>query len=203
MQTSETALLFMQVIMRRLRRAGKGASMGGRAAVVVPDGTLFADGVAARIKAQLLQDFNLHTVVRLPNGVFAPYTPIPTNLLFFDRSGPSKSIWYYEIAPPEGRKNYSKTKPIQAEDFQECASWWPADRRQETERAWRVDAADLIKRDSSGAVVSVNLDVKNPHTPDSLEHLRPEELIATIEARQRRVSELLGEIANELGAPRP
>jgi type I restriction enzyme M protein len=110
-QTAETALLFLQLIMRKLRRIPK----PGRAAVVVPNGTLFGDGVCARIKEELLKDFNLHTIVRLPNGVFAPYTSIPTNLLFFERSGPTKEIWYYEQPLPEGRKNYTKTHPLQLE----------------------------------------------------------------------------------------
>lgn len=104
-QTAETALLFLQLIMRKLKRRPK----AGRAAVVVPNGTLFGDGIAARIKEELLKEFNLHTIVRLPNGVFAPYTIIPTNILFFDRSGPTKEVWYYEQPLPEGRKGYSKT----------------------------------------------------------------------------------------------
>ena len=96
-QTSETALLFLQLIMRKLKRRPK----PGRAAVVVPNGTLFGDGVCARIKEELLKEFNLHTIVRLPNGVFAPYTGIQTNILFFDRSGPTKEVWYYEHPLPE------------------------------------------------------------------------------------------------------
>src|SRR5439155_19026695 len=107
-QTSETALLFLQLIMRKLRRHPR----PGRAGVVVPNGTLFGDGVAARIKEELLKEFNLHTIVRLPNGVFAPYTSIPTNLLFFDRAHPTETIWYYEQPQPTGRKNYTKTAPI-------------------------------------------------------------------------------------------
>ena len=106
--------------MRKLRRQPK----PGRAAVVVPNGTLFGDGVCARIKEELLKEFNLHTIVRLPNGVFAPYTSIPTNLLFFDRSGPTKDVWYYEQPLPEGRKNYTKTQPIQFEEFADCLAWW-------------------------------------------------------------------------------
>src|SRR5207253_9852531 len=107
--TSEAALLFLQLIMRKLKRPPN----PGRAAVVVPNGTLFGDGICARIKEELLKDFNLHTIVRLPNGVFAPYTNIPTNLLFFDRSGATKDVWYYEHQLPEGKKNYTKTAPIQ------------------------------------------------------------------------------------------
>ena len=108
-QTAETALLFLQLIMRKLRRQPTAAGRPARAAVVVPNGTLFGDGVCARIKEELLKEFNLHTIVRLPNGVFAPYTSIPTNLLFFDRSGPTQEVWYYEHPLPEGRKNYTKT----------------------------------------------------------------------------------------------
>ena len=116
-QTAETALLFLQLIMRKLHRQPTPAGRPARAAVVVPNGTLFGDGVCARIKEELLKEFNLHTIVRLPNGVFAPYTSIPTNLLFFDRSGPTKDVWYYEHPLPEGRKNYTKTQPIQFEEF--------------------------------------------------------------------------------------
>ena len=143
-QTAETALLFLQLIMRKLRRPPK----PGRAAVVVPNGTLFGDGVCARIKEDLLKDFNLHTIVRLPNGVFAPYTSIPTNLLFFDRSGPTKEIWYYEQPLPEGRKNYTKTKPMQFEEFADCLAWWG--NRQENDRAWQVKVADVLRYDEGG-----------------------------------------------------
>jgi type I restriction enzyme M protein len=104
---------------------------------------LFGDGICARIKEKLTQQFNLHTVVRLPNGVFAPYTSIPTNILFFDRSGPTKDIWYYELPLPEGRKNYTKTQPIQFEDFADCISWWNS--RNESEHAWKVDFRKLLK----------------------------------------------------------
>lgn len=132
-QTAETALLFMQLIMRKLRRH----PTPGRAAVIIPNGTLFGDGICAVIKEDLLKDFNLHTIVRLPNGVFAPYTSIPTNILFFDRSGPTHEIWYYEQPMPAGRKNYTKTAPIQLEEFAACLEWWQD--RQENEQAWRVN----------------------------------------------------------------
>jgi len=125
-RTAETALLFLQLIMRRLRRQPTPAGRAARAAVVVPNGTLFGDGVAARIKAELLREFNLHTVVRLPNGVFAPYTSIPTNILFFDRDGPTKDVWYWEHRLPEGRKNYTKTQPLQFDEFAPLMAWWPA-----------------------------------------------------------------------------
>ena len=159
-QTAETALLFLQLIMRKLA-AGSPPKPGAAPAVVVPNGTLFGDGVCARIKEELLKEFNLHTIVRLPNGVFAPYTSIPTNLLFFDRSGPTKEIWYYEQPLPEGRKNYTKTTPIQFEEFADCLAWWG--KRKENDRAWRVKAADVLQYDESGGLLSANLDIKNPN----------------------------------------
>ncbi len=191
-QTSETALLFLQLIMRKLKRPGPGSEKGGRAAVVVPNGTLFGDGVCARIKRELLTEFNLHTIVRLPNGVFAPYTSIPTNLLFFDCSGPTKTIWYYEQPLPEGRKNYSKTKPIQYEEFADCLKWWG--KRKENGRAWKVKASDVVKLGDDGNLVSVNLDIKNPNAAEALEHLPPEQLVESILAKERRIIEIMGEI---------
>ncbi len=129
--------------MRKLKRPGHGNEKGGRAGIVVPNGALFGDGVCARIKEEMLKDFNLHTIVRLPNGVFAPYTSIPTNLLFFDRSGPTKDIWYYELSLPDGRKQYTKTQPIQFEEFEPCLKWWKD--REENERAWRIDFAKKLQ----------------------------------------------------------
>ena len=131
MQTAETALLFLQLIMRLLK------SRSGRAGIVVPNGTLFGDGVSAKIKEKLLTEYRLHTIVRLPNGVFAPYTSIPTNLLFFDASGATEEIWYYEVSLPEGRKSFSKTKPMQESDFDGCFAWWN-DRTEDTQ-AWKYD----------------------------------------------------------------
>ena len=137
-QTAETALLFLQLIMRKLRRARRRLQGSGRAAVVVPNGTLFGDGVCARIKEELLKEFNLHTIVRLPNGVFAPYTSIPTNLLFFDRSGPTKDVWYYEHPLPEGGRTTPRPRRIQFEEFAACLAWWK--KREENDRAWKVPA---------------------------------------------------------------
>jgi type I restriction enzyme M protein len=139
MQTAETALLFLQYIMRKLRVAGFGAERGGRAAVVVPNGTLFGDGISAVIKEELLKEFRLHTIVRLPQGVFAPYTDIPANLLFFERGGPTDTIWYYELPLPEGRKKYSKTAPLQFEELAPAQTWWHA--REESPQAWKIDFA--------------------------------------------------------------
>lgn len=184
-QTSETALLFLQLIMRKLRRLPK----PGRAGVVVPNGTLFGDGVCARIKEELLKDFNLHTIVRLPNGVFAPYTSIPTNLMFFDRSGPTKHAWYYEQPLPGGRKNYTKTQPIQFEEFADCVAWWG--KRKENDRAWKVPATAILKN-------GCNLDVKNPRGKVDFEHLPPEQLADDILKKELRIVEIIGEIKDFL-----
>jgi type I restriction enzyme M protein len=184
-QTSETALLFLQLIMRKLRRSPRTGFAPARAAVVVPNGTLFGDGVAARIKEELLKDFNLHTIVRLPNGVFAPYTSIPTNILFFDRLGPTKEVWYYEQPLPEGRKNYTKTQPLQFEEFAPCIGWWR--NREENERAWQVSAVDLL---STGC----NLDRRNPRAKPDLGHLPPEELVESILKKEERIVALMAEV---------
>ena len=192
MQTAETTLLFLQLIMRKLKRQPTPDGRFARAAVVVPNGALFADGVAARVKAQLLREFNLHTIVRLPNGVFAPYTGIPTNLLFFDRSGPTQEIWYYEQPLPAGRKNYSKTQPLQFEEFADCIDWWS--NRSVGERAWKVRAAELLKLDDKGNVLAVNLDINNPSAATALEHRSPAELVESILRKEQRISDLLAEI---------
>jgi type I restriction enzyme M protein len=190
-QTAETALLFLQLIMRKLRRT-VGGSKGGRCGMVVPNGVLFGDGVCARIKEELLKEFNLHTIVRLPNGVFSPYASIPTNLFFFDRSGPTKQIWYYEHPLPEGRKNYTKTAPIQFEEFAPCVLWWK--KREENDRAWKVSAKDLLKYDKDSNLLSVNLDIKNPSAKEDLTHLPPEQLAESILQKEQRIAEVVAEI---------
>ncbi len=187
-QTSETALLFLQLIMRKLRRP-LGGHRPGRCGMVVPNGTLFGDGVCARIKKELLAEFNLHTIVRLPNGVFAPYTSIPTNLLFFDRSGPTREVWYYEHPLPEGRKNYTKTQPLQFEEFAPCIAWWH--NREENERAWRIPVEQI-------AASGYNLDLKNPNRAQDLDHRPPEELVENILRKEQRIAEIMAEIRQAL-----
>src|SRR6202047_2024698 len=176
-QTSETALLFLQLIMRKLHRQRTAAGRPARAALVAPNGTLFGDGVCARIKEELLKDFNLHTIVRLPNGVFAPYTSIPTNLLFFDRSGPTKWVWYYEQPLPNGRKNYTKTQTMQYEEFKDCLYWW--NNREENDHAWRIHASDILAN-------GCNLDIKNPNNKQDIEHLPPEQIVEDIVRKEQR-----------------
>jgi type I restriction enzyme M protein len=187
-RTGDTALLFIQLVQRTLRS-------GGRCGVVVPNGFLFGDGVAARVKERLLAECSLHTVVRLPSGVFAPYTDIPSNLLFFEKTGPTREVWFYEIAPPEGRKKYSKTRPLRNEEFKECQDWWGGqtrDGRVETERAWRVPIGE-IEQDGR-----FDLDRKNPSRADDLAHRPPVELVTELLETERKITQLLEEIQAEL-----
>src|SRR5436190_6583874 len=141
-RTRETADLFLALIIRLLKP-------GGRAAVVLPDGTLFGEGVKTRLKEHLMEECNLHTIVRLPNSVFKPYASIGTNLLFFEKGKPTEEIWFWEHRVPAGQKAYSMTKPIRVEYLQPCVEWWGgAERagRVETEVAWRVTADEVKAR---------------------------------------------------------
>lgn len=190
-KTAETALLFLQLIMRKLKKK-KPNQEGGRAAIVVPHGTLFADGIAARVKKQLIDEFNLHTVVRLGEGIFAPYTDIACNLLFFNHGEPTKDIWYYELLPPDERKKYSKTKPIQFEEFDELKKWW--NRRNENDNAWKVKLKTVLLTDDEGKLLNVNLDVKNPNRKGDLEYREPTELISSIVRKEKKVMQLMEEI---------
>jgi len=145
-RTRETADLFLVLIMNLLKP-------GGRAALVLPDGTLFGEGIKTRIKEKLLEECNLHTVVRLPKGVFSPYTGIKTNLLFFTKGEPTKHVWFYEHPYPLGAKSYSKTKPLRIEEFAAEKKWWG--KRKESDQAWKVPLDDIKAR-------GYNLDIKNP-----------------------------------------
>ena len=152
-RTRETADLFLALIIRLLKP-------GGRAAVVLPDGSLFGEGVKTRLKEHLMEECNLHTIVRLPNSVFRPYASIGTNLLFFEKGTPTQDIWFWEHRVPEGQKAYSMTRPIRLEHLDDCAAWWGGPRREgrvETERAWKVSAEEVKAR-------GYNLDIKNPPT---------------------------------------
>lgn len=164
-RTRETADLFLVLIEHLLKD-------GGRAAVVLPDGTLFGDGVKARIKEKLLTNCNLHTVVRLPKGVFNPYTGISTNLLFFTKGELTKDIWYYEHQYPDGYRNYSKTKPIRIEEFDAEKAWW--NNRVESEVSWKVSIDDIRAN-------GWNLDIANPNKVDA-QHRDPEVLIKECDA---------------------
>jgi type I restriction enzyme M protein len=149
-RTRETADLFLAFILHILKP-------GGRAAVVLPDGSLFGEGVKTRLKEKLFEECNFHTMVRLPNGVFSPYTGIKTNILFFEKGGPTKHLWYYEHPYPPGYKSYSKTKPLRIEEFEPEKKWWT--KRKPTDQAWKVSAKDIAER-------GYNLDIKNPNATD-------------------------------------
>ncbi|WP_179354376.1 type I restriction-modification system subunit M [Winogradskyella vidalii] len=177
-RTRETADLFMTLIIHLLKDEG-------RAAVVLPDGFLFGDGIKNRIKERLLTECNLHTIVRLPKGVFNPYTSINTNILFFTKGKPTKHIWYYEHPYPEGIKNYNKTKPMRFEEFQTEIDWWGNEAdgfktRKQTEQAWKVSIDDIIDRD-------YNLDIDNPHVGEVIDY-DPDELLAKYNAEQQEIN---------------
>ena len=154
-RTKETADLFLALIVRLLKP-------GGRAAVVLPDGSLFGEGVKTRLKEHLIQECNLHTIVRLPKSVFRPYASIGTNLLFFEKGEPTRETWFYEHFVPAGQKAYSMTRPIRREHLQGCVDWWGGTERRgrkETEYSWRATSGELKGR-------GYNLDMKNPHTTE-------------------------------------
>lgn len=177
-RTRETADLFMALIVRRLKE-------GGRAAVVLPDGFLFGEGVKTRLKERLLAECDLHTIVRLPNGVFAPYTGINTNLLFFEKGKATKAIWFVEHPLPDGYKNYSKTKPIRFEEFDYLKDWWDA--REETDWAWQVPLKEIEER-------GFNLDISNPSVEEKSDTRTTGEVLDDLHSHLEEVASLIGEI---------
>lgn len=181
-RTRETANLFLALIIQLLKD-------GGRCGVVLPDGFLFGEGVATRIKETLLEKCNLHTIVRLPNGVFAPYTGIKTNLLFFEKGTPTKEVWYFEHPYPEGVKNYNKTKPIHIKEFDLERAWWH--NRMENEYAWKVSAEEIRSR-------NYNLDIKNPAVAEAQHAHTSSELIELLDASFSKAHTLLQQLKNEL-----
>ena len=183
-QTARTEWLFIQLVVRQLKDRG-------RCAIVVPDRVLFGDGVGARIKEHLLTECDLHTVIRLPDGVLEPYTAIPSNLLFFEKTGPAKETWFYEIPPPKGRKKYSKTKPMRFEEFDRCCAWWNS--RVEDEFAWRVPIESIES-------TNFNLDVRNPNQPQDLAHRPPAELLGELREVESEILTLLADLERGIEA---
>jgi len=187
-RTRETADLFLVLIMQMLKA-------NGRAALVLPDGFLFGEGIKTRIKEKLLEECNLHTIVRLPNGVFAPYTGIKTNLLFFSKGKPTQDIWFYEHPYPEGVKSYNKTKPMRIEEFAAERAWWGKEAdgfstRTENSQAWKVSINDIKAR-------NYNLDCKNPHVGEQEVH-DPEQLLAQYAVMQNEISGLRNQLKDIL-----
>ncbi len=183
-RTRETADLFLVLIMHLLKD-------GGRAAMVLPDGILFGEGIKSRIKEKLLTECDLHTVVRLPNGVFNPYTGIKTNLLFFTKGRPTRDVWFYEHPYPAGVKNYSKTRPMRIEEFAAEEAWWGSEAdgfaaRVENEQAWKVSVDAIRER-------GWNLDLKNPHQGDIVSH-DPNVLLAEYRQMQAEIAGLQAQL---------
>lgn len=190
--SSETADLFMSVIMYRLKE-------NGRCAVILPDGFLFGtDNAKVAIKKKLFSEFNLHTIVRMPHSVFAPYTSITTNILFFDNTGATKETWFYRLDMPEGYKNFSKTKPMKLEHFAPAMDWW--NNREEI----IVDEVPKAKKYTATEIAELNYNIDlcgYPHEEEEI--LAPQDLIKNY--REKRASldadidRVLGEIMALLG----
>ncbi|MBA2858700.1 type I restriction enzyme M protein [Methanococcus maripaludis] len=183
-KTKETADLFLVLIMYRLKNQG-------RAGVVLPDGFLFGEGVKTNIKEKLLSEFNLHTIVRLPNGVFSPYTPVKTNLLFFDKTGPTKKIDYYQVPLPENLKNgFTKSKPFKSEHLTQVRNWWYS-RENGDENAYSIDISEIKK-------VNYNLDFKNPNCNNNEKEYSLNELLTIMDKTSKNIVEILGKLSKAL-----
>ena len=181
-RTKESADLFLVLMIHLLKN-------GGRAGIVLPDGSLTGEGVKQRVRQRLLEECNLHTIIRLPNSVFQPYATVATNLLFFVKGTPTKEVWYYEHRLPEGQKSYSKTKPIRLEEFNPIKEWW--NNRQENEVAWRVDIKTIVDR-------GYDLDIKNPNRQEEEHEFTSDELIEMLEKSMQKSNDLLNQLISEL-----
>jgi len=177
-RTKESADLFLILFIQMLKD-------GGRAGIVLPDGSLTGDGVKQRVRQKLLEDCNVHTIVRLPQSVFAPYATVNTNLIFFEKGKPTKEIWYYEHTLPEGAKAYSKTKPIRIEEFEPLKTWWI--NREESEVSWKVSLQTIIDR-------NYDLDIKNPNKVIEEMVYDRKAIIHKIESSQLQITKILEEL---------
>ena len=181
-RTKESADLFLILMIHLLKD-------GGRAAIVLPDGSLTGDGVKERVRKKLLKNCNLHTIIRLPNSVFQPYASVATNLLFFTKGELTENIWYWEHKLPENYKAYSKTKPIQLAEFDSLKKWW--EKREENEQAWQMDFKTVKEN-------GYNLDIKNPHQPKPEKQYRSAELLDLLHQSFIKGDELLAQLHKEL-----
>lgn len=177
-RTKESADLFLILFIQLLKE-------GGRAGIVLPDGSLTGDGVKQRVRQKLLEDCSVHTIVRLPQSVFAPYATVNTNLIFFEKGKPTKEIWYYEHTLPDGQKAYSKTKPIRIEEFEPIKQWWK--NRKESEASWKVSMQTIIDR-------NYDLDIKNPNKVVEEVVYDRKAIINKIESNQSLISKILEEL---------
>ncbi len=174
-RTKESADLFLILIIHLLKK-------GGRAGIVLPDGSLTGEGVKQRVRQKLLEDCNLHTIIRLPNSVFQPYATVATNLLFFDKGTPTKEVWYYEHKMPDGYKSYSKTKPIQVKEFDPIKAWWR--NRIESDICWKVNIDAIRER-------GFDLDIKNPVKAEEVHEYSSAELIEMLHVSFEKSNGLL------------
>ncbi len=181
-RTKESADLFLILMIHLLKQ-------GGRAGIVLPDGSLTGDGVKQRVRQKLLEDCNLHTIIRLPNSVFQPYASVATNLLFFTKGSPTKEVWYYDHLLPEGYKAYNKTKPIQAKEFDPIKKWW--NDRKESDIAWKVDIQTIIDR-------NYDLDIKNPTKQEEAHEYNSTELIEMLHSSFNKSNSLLSQLKNKM-----
>ena len=179
-QTKDTALLFLVLFVHLLKD-------GGRAGIVIPDGVLFGEGVASEIKKELLEKCNVHTIVRLPPGVFQPYAGVNTNLVFFTKGEPTKEIWYYGMKPPAGMKQYTKNRGITDAEFAPVKEWWNSRSENSTPNAWRVSIDEIKAR-------NFNLDFKNPKSEEAAEELSSKELIGGILEKEKQIKSILERI---------
>jgi type I restriction enzyme M protein len=177
-RTKESADLFLILMIHLLKQ-------GGRAGIVLPDGSLTGDGVKQRVRQKLLEECNLHTIIRLPNSVFQPYATVATNLLFFTKGTPTKEVWYYEHRLPEGQKAYNKTKPIQAKEFDPIKKWW--NNRKESDIAWKVDIQTIIDR-------NYDLDIKNPTKKEEAHEYNSVELMDMLHSSFEKSNALLNQL---------
>ena len=183
-RTKESADLFLILMIYLLKQ-------GGRAGIVLPDGSLTGDGIKQRVRQKLLEECNLHTIIRLPNSVFQPYATVATNLLFFDKGQPTKEVWYYEHRLPEGQKSYSKTKTIRLEEFNPIKTWW--NNRQESEVSWRVGIQSIVDR-------GYDLDIKNPAKQEEVHEFSSKELMEMLEKSMARSGDLLRSLRETVGS---
>lgn len=161
---------------------------GGRAGIVLPDGSLSGEGVKARIRQKLVEDCNVHTIIKLPQSVFAPYATISTNLIFFDKGKKTNEIWYYEHKLPEGAKAYNKTRPIHINEFDILKNWWI--NRQESEVSWKVPISSIV---SNG----FNLDSKNPNVVIKEVTYNQSQILQNLQASFKRSLDLLSDLNKE------
>ena len=181
-RTKESADLFLILMIHLLKQ-------GGRAGIVLPDGSLTGDGIKQRVRQKLLEECNLHTIIRLPNSVFQPYATVATNLLFFTKGTPTKEVWYYEHRLPEGQKSYSKTKTIRLEEFNPIKVWW--NNRQESDVAWCVGIKTIVER-------GYDLDIKNPIKQEEVHEFSSLELLKMLEISMQKSDDLVKEIKSGL-----